>query len=109
MSEKREGPEDAYGVVLQGPHARAKARLLESQSPAVEPHTLRHSVYWRCCQERRGRLARAVPFACQAIDNESMQGEEWDAYVVLAPFRAERLAGSPTGREPYGDGVPVVV
>jgi hypothetical protein len=30
MSEKREGPEDAYGVVLQGPHDRAKARLLES-------------------------------------------------------------------------------
>ena len=29
MSEKREGPEDAYGVVLQGPHDRAKARLPE--------------------------------------------------------------------------------
>ena len=63
MSEKREGPEDAYGFVLQGPHDKAKARLLESQSPAVEPHTPRHSVYWRCCQERRARLLRAVPFA----------------------------------------------
>jgi hypothetical protein len=63
MSEKREGPEDAYGVVLQGPHDRAKATLLKSQSPAVEPHTLRHSVYWRCCQERRVRVSRAVPFA----------------------------------------------
>ena len=34
-----------------------------TQSPAVEPHTLRHSVYWRCCQERRVRVSRAVPFA----------------------------------------------
>ena len=63
MSEKRERPEDAYGFVLQGPHDTAKATLLESQSPAVEPHTRRHSVYWRCCQERRDRLLRAVPFA----------------------------------------------
>ena len=39
MSEKREGSEDAYGPVLQGPHDKAKATLLESQSPAVEPHT----------------------------------------------------------------------
>ena len=63
MSEKREGPEDAYGAVLQGPHDMAKATLPESQSPAVEPHTHRHSVYWRCCQERGVRVLRAVPFA----------------------------------------------
>jgi hypothetical protein len=63
MSEKREGSEDAYGPVLQGPHDKAKATLLESQSPAVEPHTPRHSVYWRCCQDRGVRLLRAVPFA----------------------------------------------
>ena len=63
MSEKREGPEDADGVVLQGPHDKAKARLRASQSPAVEPHTLRHSVSGRCCQERRVRLVHAVLFA----------------------------------------------
>jgi hypothetical protein len=63
MSEKREGSEDAYDSVLQGPHDMAKATLLEPQSPAVEPHTHRHSVYWRCCQDRRVRLLRAVPFA----------------------------------------------
>ena len=38
-----------------------------------------------------------------------MQGDEWDAYVVLDTFRLERNAGSPTGREPYGDGVLGVV
>ena len=34
-----------------------------TQSPAVEPHTRRHSVSWRCCQERRVRVSRDVPFA----------------------------------------------
>jgi len=63
MSEKRETLEDAYGAVLQGPRERAKATLPEPQSPAVEPHTPRHSVYWRCCQDRGVRLLRAVPFA----------------------------------------------
>ncbi len=29
MSEKREGPEDAYGFVLQGPHDKAKAKYLD--------------------------------------------------------------------------------
>jgi hypothetical protein len=43
MSEKREAPEGADGAVLQGPCDRAKAALLEPQSPGVEPHTHRHS------------------------------------------------------------------
>ena len=45
MSEKREPPEDAEGAVPQGPRDRAKAGLPESQSPVVEPHTRRYSVY----------------------------------------------------------------
>ena len=39
MSEKRESLEDAEGVVPQGSCDKAKAKLPESQSPAVEPHT----------------------------------------------------------------------
>ena len=39
MPEKREPLEDAEGAVLQDPRDRAKARLPESQSPVVEPHT----------------------------------------------------------------------
>ena len=39
MSEKRESLEGAEGVVPQGPCDKAKAKLPESQSPAVEPHT----------------------------------------------------------------------
>jgi hypothetical protein len=37
MSEKQETSEGAYGAVLQGPLDRAKAALLEPQSPGVEP------------------------------------------------------------------------
>jgi hypothetical protein len=42
------------------------------------------------------------------MPSEGIQGDEWGAYVTLG--RTTRTnAGSPTGREPYGDGVPVVV
>jgi hypothetical protein len=39
MPEKQEMLEDAEGMVLQDPRDRAKAKLPESQSPVVEPHT----------------------------------------------------------------------
>jgi hypothetical protein len=42
------------------------------------------------------------------MPSEGIQGDEWNAYVTL--LRTTRTnVGSPTGREPYGDGVPVVV
>jgi len=37
MFVKQEIPEDVYGIVLQRLNDRAKAKLPESQSPAVEP------------------------------------------------------------------------
>ena len=60
MSDKQETSEDADDVVLQGPRDMVKARLLESQSPGVEPHTHRYSVWERCCQERIDQLSRCV-------------------------------------------------
>jgi hypothetical protein len=42
------------------------------------------------------------------MPSEGIQGDEWGAYVTLS--RATRTnAGSPVGRESYGDGGPVVV
>jgi hypothetical protein len=75
MSEKRETPEGADGAVLHGPCDRAKAALLEPQSPGVEPHTHRHSARWRCCRDRPVQLSRAVPSAWQPIGSEPMQGD----------------------------------
>jgi hypothetical protein len=42
------------------------------------------------------------------MPSEGIQGDEWDAYVTLLRA-AETNVGSPVGREPYGDGGPVVV
>jgi hypothetical protein len=39
MLEKREPPEDAASAVPRDPRDRAKAKLPESRSPVVEPHT----------------------------------------------------------------------
>jgi hypothetical protein len=42
------------------------------------------------------------------MPSEGIEGDEWDAYVTL--FRAAATnVGSPTGREPQGDGGLVVV
>ena len=83
MSEKRGASEDAYDTALQGPRDMAKATLPKSQSPAVEPHTHRHRVYGRCCQERPVPVSRVVLSAWQAIESDSIQGDEWGAYVAL--------------------------
>ena len=42
------------------------------------------------------------------MPSEGIQGDEWDAYVTLSRTTRTNV-GSPTGRESYGDGVPVVV
>jgi hypothetical protein len=42
------------------------------------------------------------------MTSEGIQGDEWDAYVTLQRAAGTNV-GSPTGRESYGDGGPVVV
>jgi len=42
------------------------------------------------------------------MSSEDIQGDEWDAYVTLSRTTGTNV-GSPTGREPHGDGGPVVV
>ena len=86
MSEKRETLEDAEGVVLQDPCDRVKAILPESQSPGVEDHTHRYSVYERCWPERTVIVSRFVPSAGPPMDSESIQGDEWGTYVALETF-----------------------
>jgi hypothetical protein len=43
-----------------------------------------------------------------ALPSEGNQGDEWGAYVTLGRMTGTN-AGSPAGREPYGDRGPVVV
>jgi hypothetical protein len=42
------------------------------------------------------------------MPSEGIEEDEWGAYVTLRRT-ARTKAGSPTGRESYGDGVPVAV
>ena len=42
------------------------------------------------------------------MPSEGIEGDEWDAYVTL-PRTTVTNVGSPNGREPQGDGGPVVV
>jgi hypothetical protein len=63
MPEKQESPEGAYDAVLQGPRDKAKAKLPESQSPVVEPHTHCYSASIAVPQERAVRVSRFAPSA----------------------------------------------
>ena len=109
MLEKQATLEDAYRAVLQGPRDRVKAPLPEPQSPAVQAHTHGPSVCRPCHRERARPLSWRVSSARWALGNEPMQGDERGTYVALETFSTTRNAGSRTGREPYGDGVPIVV
>jgi hypothetical protein len=42
------------------------------------------------------------------MSSEDIEGDEWGAYVALLRTTGTNV-GSPAGREPYGDTVPVVV
>jgi hypothetical protein len=48
------------------------------------------------------------PSGCEAMPSEGIEGDEWGAYVTLG-HTTRTNAGSPEGREPLGNGVPVVV
>jgi len=63
MPEKREPPEGADGAVPQDPRDRAKARLPESQSPAVQPHTRCDSASTQRYQGPPVRVLRAATSA----------------------------------------------
>jgi hypothetical protein len=74
----------------------------------VQRRTHRNDVWDRC--RTGGGLMVWPPHlpGGGAMSSEDIQGDEWGAYVTLART-AETNMGSPTGRESYGDGVPVVV
>jgi hypothetical protein len=102
--------EDAEGTAVQGPRDTAKPTLVESQSPAVEdahPPTRRLRSGLPASDDSEFRHLN--PPGRQATGNEPVQGDGRDAYVTLDTSSAKGNSGWPTGREPYGHGVPVVV
>jgi hypothetical protein len=109
MPGKQRSCPGARGEALRGPCDMAKARLPKPQSPddAKEhpPETAPVTGAAACAGIVKGL---AQPLGRKAMPNEGIEGDEWGAYVTLG--RTKRTnAGTPTGREPQGDGVPVVV
>jgi hypothetical protein len=86
---------------------RRKLHCLNSRIQRCNTHSLRDHVW------RSHRLTAVFTVAAGALGrwaeaNEASQGTERSAYVTLHQLMHENM-GSPTGREPYGDGALVVV
>ena len=79
MLEKQEMLEGTEDMVLQDPRDKAKARLPESQSPVVEPHTHCYSAGSQCPRSGSSGFRDRLPPPGGAMENDSIQGDEWDA------------------------------
>ena len=109
MPLKRRPCSGVGGGVPLDPRDRAKAGLRESQSPGdgrSHPPEMTSGAGAVPCPG-------FVPWPGQppgrgAMPSEGIKGDEWGAYVTLGRTTRTNV-GSPAGREPNGDGVPVVV
>src|SRR5262245_19914553 len=101
MSEKREPLEDAEGAVPQDPRDRAKAGLPESQSPAVEhAHPLLQRLQRSATRGRSFDFRDRPPPPGGAMKNDFIEGDEWDAYVVLDTFNSNGTRDGLPGASP---------
>lgn len=105
---KRRMIEDVYVIAPPGPRGMVKARLLEAQCPVAGDKTHRYHVSTAMpsgIRETRPSLPNTSPRGTML--SESIQGHKWDTYPSLER-RLRENTGSPTGGDPYGDGVPIV-
>jgi hypothetical protein len=80
---KREAPEDMYGTVSQRLCAKVKAKLPESQCPAVQLLTPRDHVCDRGNPEPQVFSMSGVGLAGAAMGHELIEGHAWETYSVL--------------------------
>ena len=103
------GQAQAFGMVRRG--TRVSWRRLDCLNPNLQ-RTQFTSI--GTTPETDARLVLTVlvrpghPSRRGAMPSEGIEGDEWGAYHTLHRT-TETNVGSPKGREPYGDGVPVVV
>jgi hypothetical protein len=109
MSRKRLTKGRMHEAEPQGPRAMVRARLPEVQSSVMyECHpspTMRNDDATSSQPFSSGGYATPVTWT---RGNEPWQGDEWTTYSALNVHN-RRTTGSPTGQEPYGDGVSIVV
>jgi hypothetical protein len=106
LSETQETSEGAYGAVLHGPRDGAKAAWLEPQSPGVEPA---HASPQRLRAVRPGAARSTFADRTRRLTADRERTEARGGLRRLRRARHvhhRRHVGSPTGREPSGDGVP---
>jgi hypothetical protein len=96
-------------VAAQGPRDRAKARLLEAQSPAMMGTSPDTTPEVGAIGIGRFRFFVSTLPAGGRQATSLFKGTDRAAYITLDTSGAERNSGWPTGREPYGHGVSVVV
>jgi hypothetical protein len=86
MPEKRESPEGVYGAVPRGPRDKAKATLPESQSPVVERTPAATTPTAQRPRSGSSDFRDRLPPPGGAMENDSIQGDEWGAYVTFDTF-----------------------
>ena len=99
----------ARGGAPRGPCDMAKARLPNTPiSRRRKPSSAGKAPVTGATSCAGILVLSAQPLERGAMPSEGIQGDEWGAYVTL--LRTTRTnAGSPVGREPYGDGVLIVL
>ena len=78
-----------------------KAALPESQSPAVQTHARCYSA-WNAVSPGadRSRFADLPPPTGRAMGSEPIEGDEWDAYVMLDTFNTNGTRDGLKGASP---------
>jgi hypothetical protein len=105
----RESSEVADDGVPQDPRDTVRATLPEPQSPAMQAYIPRHSGYRRGHGDEATKSSSPELSAPWAVGNDPTQGDGRGTHVALERLTHSGNVGSPTGREPQGDGATVVV
>ena len=102
--------EGVYGAAAQGQCDMAKTGLSEAQFPGMEMCILRHTTPGaEPPVSGESPLLRPNPSGWWTVGSELTQGNGQAAYVMLDTSSARGIRDRLKGRQPYGDGMPVVV
>ena len=116
MNEKRMTPEGVYDVDPQGPRVMVKAGLLEPQCSDGAVHARGYNTcrplvipYLSLVVARNGRCRPAG--TCRGMERRSMRPIKSMSGAPKTRYdrQKRRTTGLPTGHEPYGNRVPIVV
>ena len=101
--------EGVYGAAAQGQCDMAKIGLSEAQFPGMEMHPPTYNARSGATSIRRIPFASPQPFRLVDGGQRAHSRERTGRLRHARYVQRKRNSGSPKGRQPYGDGVPVVV